>query len=265
MTTNTMFPALARVLDAADAPVTFFFRDDDGGWENARLCALLDLHERYGMPLDLALIPDALSPRVVRELEHRAQRNDALGLHQHGRAHLNHESAGRKCEFGTSRKAVDQYTDIESGRNTLAGRFGERVDPIFTPPWNRCTQVTVVSLSALCFRVLSRDRGAEDLNPFGLTELPVDVDWCGVMVAAGGGSRGEALAEIDRRLARAATRREPVGVMLHHAVMDGESLEVEEALLALLARHPQARSERMIDLCPHGAARNVTTASGARG
>jgi hypothetical protein len=265
MTANTMFPALERVLDEVDAPVIFFFRDDDGGWEDARLCALLDLHERHGMPLDLALIPDALSQRIVRELEIRAGRNDALGMHQHGRAHLNHESAGRKCEFGTSRKAVDQYTDIESGRNTLADHFGGRVDPIFTPPWNRCTQVTVVSLSALGFRVVSRDRGAEDLNPFGLTELPVDVDWCGLLAAAGHRSHGEALAEIDRRLARAATRAEPVGVMLHHAVMDAEWLEAEEALLALLARHPQARCRRMIDLCAPGAARNVATASGARG
>ena len=265
MTTNTMFPALERILDEADAPVTFFFRDDDGGWEDARLYALMDLHERHGMPLDLALIPDALSPRVVRELERRTERSDALGLHQHGRAHLNHESAGRKCEFGTSRKAVDQYTDIESGRNTLADHFGRRVDPIFTPPWNRCTQVTVVSLSALGFRVLSRDRGAEDLNPFGLTELPVDVDWCGVLAAAGSLSHGGALAAMDRGLARAATQAEPVGVMLHHAVMDAESLEVEDALLALLARHPQARCGRMIDLYPQGAARNMTASSGARG
>ena len=265
MTANPIFPALERTLNEADVPVTFFFRDDDGGWEDGRLRALLDLHERHGTPIDLALIPDALRPPLVRDLERRAGRSDALGLHPHGRAHANHESAGRKCEFGPSRKAVDQYTDIESGRNTLTGLFGERVDPIFTPPWNRCTQVTVVSLSALEFRVLSRDRGADELNLFGLIELPIDVDWCGRVVA---GSRTHAetrtaIADLDARLARAAARGGRVGVMLHHAVMDEASLDALEALLVLVAGHPQACSARMATLCPAiaGVAR---TALGAR-
>jgi len=266
MTANSTFPALERALSEAGAPVTLFFRDDDGGWEDVRLRALLELHERHGMPLDLALIPDALSPQLVRDLERRAARSDALGLHQHGRTHLNHESAGRKCEFGPSRKAVDQYTDIESGRNTLAGLFGERVDPIFTPPWNRCTQVTVVSLSALEFRVLSRDRGADELNLFGLMELPVDVDWCGRFDAAGSRLHKDAqpdVTELDRRLARAAARGGPVGVMLHHAVMDEASLDALSALLALVARHPHARCARMATLCSEIAG-VVRTALGAR-
>jgi hypothetical protein len=257
MKPDTMFPALSRALDEAGAPVAFFFRDDDGGWEDARLRALLDLHERRGVPIDLALIPDALGPRIVPELERRVSRSDAVGLHQHGRAHVNHEPSGRKCEFGPSRKAVDQYTDIESGRNTLAERFGERVDPIFTPPWNRCTQVTAVSLSALDFRVLSRDRGAEDLNLFGMLELPVSVDFCGRA-----GAR-PAAAELDRRLAQAAADRGPVGVMLHHAVMDDASLLELDALLALLARHPNARCARMIDACAD-AAESAAMALGAR-
>ena len=243
MTANSTFPALERALSEAGAPVTLFFRDDDGGWEDVRLRALLELHERHGMPLDLALIPDALSPQLVRDLERRAARSDALGLHQHGRTHLNHESAGRKCEFGPSRKAVDQYTDIESGKRLLAECFGAHVDPIFTPPWNRCTQVTVVSLCALGFGVLSRDAGAEELDLLDLRELPVSIDWC---------SRAEtrpSLADLGKRLGDVAARPGPVGIMLHHAVMDEASLPDVEALLGLLATHPKARCVRMRELC----------------
>ena len=243
MTANSTFPALERALSEAGAPVTLFFRDDDGGWEDVRLRALLELHERHGMPLDLALIPDALSPQLVRDLERRAARSDALGLHQHGRTHLNHESAGRKCEFGPSRKAVDQYTDIESGKRLLAECFGAHVDPIFTPPWNRCTQVTVVSLCALGFGVLSRDAGAEELDLLDLRELPVSIDWC---------SRAEtrpSLADLGKRLGDVAARPGPVGIMLHHAVMDEALLPDVEALLGLLATHPKARCVRMRELC----------------
>ena len=234
---------LRRVLDDAPAPLTFFFRDDDAGWEVPRLRALLDLFARYALPIDLAVIPTALSAPLIRDLERRVTRGGLLGLHQHGHAHVNHESTGRKCEFGPSRKAVDQYTDIESGKRLLAECFGAHVDPIFTPPWNRCTQVTVVSLCALGFGVLSRDAGAEELDLLDLKELPVSIDWC---------SRAEtrpSLAELGKRLGDVAARPGPVGIMLHHAVMDAASLPDVEALLGLLAAHPKARCVRMRELC----------------
>jgi hypothetical protein len=237
----TLLP-LQRVLDDARAPVTFFFRDDDAGWDTLRLRALLDLYARYELPLDLAVIPTALSTPLIRDLERRMTRGMALGLHQHGHAHVNHEITGRKCEFGPSRKAVDQYTDIESGKRLLTECFGEHVDPIFTPPWNRCTQVTVVSLCALGFRALSRDAGAEEVDLLELIELPVSIDWC---------SRAErrlSLDELGQRLAHVAARPGPVGIMLHHAVMDERSLRDVEALLAFLATHPKARCVRMREL-----------------
>ena len=38
------------------------------------------------------------------------------------------------------------------------------VDPIFTPPWNRCTQATADCLAMLGYRVLSRDATASRLR-----------------------------------------------------------------------------------------------------
>jgi hypothetical protein len=244
MSSNGALDSLERALDAAPAPVTFFFRDDDGGWDDARLLALLDAHAEHGVPIDLALIPDAVGPALVAELTRRVGRGDAVGLHQHGRAHVNHEPAGRKCEFGPARLAVDQYTDIEAGKLRLAQCFGAAVDPIFTPPWNRCTQVTVVSLAALGFAALSRDRGAEALDTHGLAEVPVSIDWCGRPPAR------PTLPDLAERGARAARRGAPVGIMIHHAVMDDESRAELGALLALLARHPHARCARMRELYP---------------
>jgi hypothetical protein len=161
---------------------------------------------------------------------------------------VNHETAGRKCEFGASRKAVDQYTDLEAGKLRLADHFGAQTDPIFTPPWNRCTQVTVVSLQALGFRALSRDRGADELDTLGLCELPISVDACGRAGARPG------LAELASRIARATSGPAPVGIMLHHAVMDEPSLSAVDALLALLANHRNARCARMRDCLPAASA-----------
>ena len=49
-----------EALDAAREPVPVFFRDDDAGWDDARLLALLDASRRAALPVDLAVIPRAL-------------------------------------------------------------------------------------------------------------------------------------------------------------------------------------------------------------
>ena len=51
---------LRRALDSAPAPSTFFFRDDDVGWDDQRLFALLELCARYDAPLDLAVVISVL-------------------------------------------------------------------------------------------------------------------------------------------------------------------------------------------------------------
>jgi hypothetical protein len=87
---------LRATLDREPGPTTFFFRDDDAGWCDERLFALLEVFERRGAPLDLAVIPQALSAKLARELG-AWWRAMPLGVHQHGFAHLNHELLGRKC------------------------------------------------------------------------------------------------------------------------------------------------------------------------
>ena len=70
-------------LDAAPAPVPVFFRDDDAGWEDDRLFALLDRFAVAGLPMDVAVIPAALHGELVDELGARARAGE-VHLHQHG-------------------------------------------------------------------------------------------------------------------------------------------------------------------------------------
>jgi predicted deacetylase len=220
---------LASALDAAPSPVRFFFRDDDAGWDDRRLLALLDVFAARALPVDVAVIPQALSPGLARELRARPAR-----LHQHGFAHSDHEPEGRKCEFGPSRPAALQRADIAAGRARLADLLGDAVQPIFTPPWNRCTEATGRVLVELGFAVLSREHRAPALGVEGLLELPVRADWVRL--------EPDALA---LRLAEGAAAREPLGVMLHHAVMPAADLRRLDELLALVATHDGARAEPM--------------------
>ena len=167
-----------EALDRAAEPVTIFFRDDDGGWRDDRLAALLDRFDDCALPLDLALIPSEIGLESAAGLASRVDSSGGrLGLHQHGLAHRNHEPEGRKCEFGPSRSRADQLRDIAAGRYRLASRLGTRVEPIFTPPWNRCTRVTGECLLELGFAALSRESRAAPLDLPDLVELPVHLDW----------------------------------------------------------------------------------------
>ncbi len=174
----TWLEPLQAALDGAEEPIVFFLRDDDAGWNDERLFSLLDLCGEYGLPLDLAVIPAALRASSAAALIDRAEHGaGVLGMHQHGFAHVNHEPSGRKCEFGPARSADAQRRDIAAGRRLLRRLLGPWLDPIFTPPWNRCARVTGECLLDLGFVAISRESRASPLGIPGLCELPSTVDW----------------------------------------------------------------------------------------
>jgi hypothetical protein len=228
-----MVRSIRTALNEAAAPVEVFLRDDDAGWSDERLLALLDLIGERSLPVDLAVIPRALNAELAAELRARP-----VGLHQHGLAHVNHEPDGvRKHEFGPSRSFDRQRSDIAEGQRLLARLLDGRVAPIFTPPWNRCTADTGRCLAELGFAVLSRESRAEPLGVPGLRELPVHLDWVRLSPE-----------ELDARAAAVIASGGPVGVMFHHAEMGARERSRATALLDLLANHPQARVQNMAEL-----------------
>jgi predicted deacetylase len=244
--TEAWLDPLRAALDTAEAPVDVFFRDDDAGWNDAALYALLDLFAAHEAPIDLAVIPTELHPPLVAELlERRRGAGGRLGLHQHGYCHANHQTEGRKCEFGSARAFAAQRDDIAEGRFLLSEQFGDALDPIFTPPWNRCTNDTGLALVELGYTALSRDATAVPLDMPGLAELVVQVDWFssrqGVRLTR---------SELGLLLAQRAAGPAPLGVMLHHAVMDRSERDGVTALLAVLTAHPNVSLHSMAQLAP---------------
>jgi peptidoglycan/xylan/chitin deacetylase (PgdA/CDA1 family) len=232
-------------LDAAAHPVRFFFRDDDVGWSDQQLWRLLDRFADTGAPVDLAVIPAALSERLVTTLRGRVDRAAVrLDLHQHGWAHVNHEPAGRKGEFGPSRRAEEVRADLQRGRAALRAAFGAASAGVFVPPWNRCTETTARVLRDDGVLALSRDTTAEPFALAGLAELPVTVDWH----AKRGGGGHVSRAERGELLAAATEGPRAVGVMLHHAVMTNEDLDDVAELTDLLHAHPRSVLCSMLDL-----------------
>jgi peptidoglycan/xylan/chitin deacetylase (PgdA/CDA1 family) len=233
-----MTPVL-RALDARRQPLVFFVRDDDAGWEDGALWALLDCMADTRVPIDLAVIPQATGQRLADAL---CARIDAapglLGVHQHGLAHTNHERVGRRCEFGHARAPMAQRKDLRQGRARLQTLFGHRLDDIFTPPWNRCASYTPALLCEVGLTALSRDRSAASQQD--MPELRVDVDWC--KYRRGTDDGGAALARAMLQAVRdRADDAEPLGLMLHHAQMGAADLQLLRLWLPALREHPLLR------------------------
>jgi hypothetical protein len=233
---------VVEALEAVADPCPFFFRDDDAGWDDAALLALLDEFEAAGVAVDVAAIPLALSSADATQIVARLN-SGLVHVHQHGYAHVDHERAGRKCEFGVSRSVAAQTADVCDGRARLENVLGREIDPVFTPPWNRCSPATADAIIAAGHRVLSRDHTAGRLDRPGLAEVPVTIDWSarhgGVPVTAD--ERGRAIAE-------GVLAGGPVGVMLHHALIDAAERAEVRRLLDLVATSSRTVSTTILGL-----------------
>jgi predicted glycosyltransferase len=235
---------LREALDTKPEKTIFFFRDDDAGWKDKRLLALFSLFEHLALPLDVAVIPMAITTELAKKLRSRVEAApERFSVHQHGFAHTNRETVGRPCEFGPSRHFAEQYADISVGKQLLEEFLGEIVAPFFTPPWNRCTAATGKCLAELGFKVLSRDATATPLNIAGLREVPISVDWFAKR-------KGEKQARMSREefghlLAEKVRRSETVGLMFHHAAMDDAEQALASEMLFWLATHGNAKCRSM--------------------
>lgn len=231
-------------LDGLTQPASIFFRDDDCGWSDDRLLLLLDICADFNIPIDLAAIPAALNSAFAQKLSRRmAAHPERLRIHQHGFAHVNHETVGKKCEFGPARNYGCQRTDIAEGQRLLSELLDAAPDPIFTPPWNRCNSVTGRCLAELGFQVLSRDSYAVPLEVPGLCELPIGIDWFAHRKKV----RLDPM-EWGRTLAAKLESDASLGIMLHHAVMNAEEMQSLAQLFSVLASHSKTEFRTMQSL-----------------
>jgi predicted deacetylase len=225
---------LADRLDRSDAPLKWFFRDDDAGWAEPELLRLLNAFSQSRTHLDIAAIPLELSREAANRIRPFLD-DGVVAVHQHGLMHVNHQHVGRRAEFGTDRTETEQRNDLLRGANVLAERFDGRVEPFFTPPWNRCSDDTPALLAECGFTALSRDRSALRHDPDDLIEIPVTVDWDRCWRTGGQDALERSLCDAVKACDEDG---EPfIGIMLHHAQMTDLQLGALTGLLDQLDRN----------------------------
>lgn len=228
-------------------PPPVFFRADDIGAGGRAFEALCHLFRLHATPLAMAVVPAWLS-QVRRELLFRSAPLDEpiWGWHQHGWRHVNWQRSGKKSEFGEQRPFEKQWRDIWQGRQKMEDIFGDRFTPVFSPPWNRLSHLTIKIVQQLNFRGVSLagpfPRGVRP--PAGLDNLRVQID----LHTRKGKDAEQDYQEILNELSSLMAKKEPVGIMIHHHRMSLYAFEFMHELLAVLNSNPQIQVKGFRDI-----------------
>lgn len=193
-----------------------WWRDDDAQQVTPDLETLLDLSDRYAVPVHLAVIPQGLDP----DLAPRLRNTDHAYVLQHGLAHINHEPKGSPAsEVGDTRALDLQADDLRRGWEILAQADMPRLLQGFVPPWNRIGDATRLRLPEWGYSFLSAYEGRGDAAPVtGLTHIDAHLDpirWKYDRVFRGVDKMLDMLLEhLQDRRANAPAR--PIGYVTHH-------------------------------------------------
>jgi len=230
-------PCLEK-LEEEGKDINIFLRDDDIDEDEETLRHLFDISLACGVPLNVEIIPGNLKDAAIGLLKEQKRFYPRLiEFNQHGWKHLNHENEGRKCEFGASRTFEQQFEDISRGKAQIEEIFDESFYPVFTPPWNRCTEDTFKVLDQLGFKVFSKDRGDQLVTGFGFREISTTLDlyrWKGVPAM-------KSPEEIVEKLIAQMGVIDPIGILLHHKVMGDAEFRFLYLLLSLFRKHSNVR------------------------
>ncbi len=227
-----------------------FFRADDIGIPSSQFTEMIDSFKKHKLPLALATVPAWLNENRLTSLRQTTgPKSSQWFWHQHGFVHRNYEpmstigKRNKKQEFGPSRRDKDISTSLTKGRLRLEDLLGDSFQPVFTPPWNRCSKSTIDCLVQNQFQAISRSRGALPQTPAGFPDYQVNVDLHTRKESVAETAFTSLLAELEVSLASGFC-----GIMLHHQRMNSRAMQFLHLLLEALGGNRQLTTLHFGDL-----------------
>lgn len=221
-----------------------FFRADDVAVPGRNLDELLDIFKCKRVPLCLAVVPAWITGRRWQWFKDLGAGEPTLWCwHQHGWRHVNHETDGKKQEFGAPRSPSDIKRDLAQGKHRLEDILGEAFYPVFTPPWNRCGFSTLESLQELGYVAVSRSCGSEPKAAGGLPDFCVNVDLHTRKERDPASGWRNLLAELQQAISSGRA-----GIMIHHQRMNAAAFDFLDILLKILVKNREIQLINFRDL-----------------
>jgi len=236
-----IFAPLRRELarwQAAGHQAAFWIRDDDATRMSPEFERLLTLQKKYSLPMAISVIPKWSGlqlPRIIRD------RPDMIVL-QHGWSHENHASQcspGQHSEFSANRMPDEVQKDLIMGRTRLEILYGDQFIPGFVPPWNHIAPIHMPLFKN--YQFISGRNCMESAAEMKTLHVHLDVLRWGVRPRFRGKRKiiRELCKELRQR--RESGKSTPLGIQLHHLVMDPASWRFTDQLIATLAAHSAAQ------------------------
>ncbi|MBT8369989.1 MAG: polysaccharide deacetylase [Deltaproteobacteria bacterium] len=237
---------LTKALAAAGSqdPIPVFFRADDVAVPGKQFRELVDLFSRYQVPLSMSVVPAWLTGVRWKGIERLCNKAPNLWcFYQHGWRHMNHETTGKKQEFGPARPRAAIEHDLVCGRERLTSLMQDVFFPAFTPPWNRCSLEALDVLTTSNCRAISRSRGASPPAPVGMPDFQINVDLHTRPEPTPALGWKNLYAELATGIADGFC-----GIMIHHQRMNDNALAFLEGLLERMMAMDAFRFYHLKDL-----------------
>ncbi|MTI43749.1 hypothetical protein JM93_01638 [Roseibium hamelinense] len=226
--------------------VRFWWRDDDAIEPTAELDRMLDIANRHGVDVALAVIPKYATPALADRLSNEPH---AMVL-QHGFQHKNFQrkDLGEKAaELGTRRDPDALMAELAAGKQRLQDLFGPgKFIPAMVPPWNRITpdisrRLPGIGLTGLStFTQFNFPRDGQIQAHIDIIKWKKDRRFIGYDSAS---------ARFDLQLCRRRTNPdEPLGLLSHHLAHDKGCFVFLEEFLKIAAHHDGAEWPNIRDL-----------------
>ena len=201
---------------------------------------LTRLSETLDLPVHLAVIPRDATQALAAYITSSSQLVPTV----HGWAHQNHAPQGeKKAEFGAHRPTEQALADASRGLSILRDLLGDRVTPMFVPPWNRITEDVVQGLTTLGYTSLStfKPRTSPKAAP-GLAQINTHLDpihWKGSRSLVPPQTLLDHVTrQLNARRIGTADTAEPYGILTHHLVHDTTIWDFTETLISHLLAGP---------------------------
>jgi hypothetical protein len=216
----------------------FWWRDDDAAAPTKALDQLASLSSETEVPVHLAIIPKDATEALARDLP------ECFVPAVHGWAHVSHTPESEKnAEFGAGRAASAALADAAMGLVRLKSLFGDRVVPMFVPPWNRIAPDVVAGLAEAGFDAVSTYNPRKSaLAAPGVAQINTHIDpifWRGHRGLVDVETLVPQIVTLlkDRRAGRT-DNQEPLGYLTHHLVHDADIWEFSRQFLLEICEGP---------------------------
>ncbi len=224
----------------ADMILPFWWRDDDAIEPTPELDRLIAIANNIDMPCRLAVIPKYASSALAKHISSTRQIIPVV----HGWAHINHAPIGQKnTEFGATRPIEECATDAILGLQRMTDLFGDRLQPMFVPPWNRVNPELGQHLVAIGYDTLSTytPRDSKFAAP-GLIQINTHLDpiaWhCGRSLVDGPTLVAQTVSLMQDRRIGNADNTEPFGLLTHHLIHDDAIWAFVKQFLTIMLKGP---------------------------